>query len=72
MAAIRFPRISNFTDLDALAIEAGVTVRLVETPAALGDPDLVILPGTKATVADLEWLRGTGPRPRRWRRPRRA
>jgi adenosylcobyric acid synthase len=60
VAAIRFPRIANFTDLDALAIEPGLTVRLVETPAALGDPDLVILPGTKATVADLEWLRGRG------------
>jgi adenosylcobyric acid synthase len=60
VAAIRFPRIANFTDLDALAIEPGVTVRLVEDPAALGDPDLVVLPGTKATVADLEWLRGKG------------
>ena len=58
IAAIRFPRISNFTDLDALAIEAGV--RLVDQPGALGDPDLVILPGTKSTVADLEWLRGRG------------
>jgi adenosylcobyric acid synthase len=60
IAAVRFPRISNFTDLDALAIEPGVSVRLVEYPVALGDPDLVILPGTKATVADLEWLRGRG------------
>jgi adenosylcobyric acid synthase len=60
VAAVRFPRISNFTDLDALAIEPGVAVRLVESCAALGDPDLVILPGTKATVADLEWLRGRG------------
>lgn len=60
IAAVRFPRISNFTDLDALSIEPGVTVRLVDGPAALGRPDLLILPGTKATVADLEWLRGTG------------
>ncbi len=60
VAAIRFPRISNFTDLDALAIEPGVSVRLVDSPAALGDPDLIILPGTKATIADLEWLRGRG------------
>jgi adenosylcobyric acid synthase len=37
-----------------------VAVRLIETASALGDPDLVILPGTKATVADLEWLRGRG------------
>ena len=60
VAAIRFPRISNFTDLDALAIEPGVNVRLVEHPSALGQPDLIILPGTKATVSDLEWLRGRG------------
>jgi adenosylcobyric acid synthase len=60
IAAIRFPRISNFTDLDALAIEPGVTVRLIDHPGQLGHPDLVILPGTKATVADLDWLRGRG------------
>ena len=60
VAAVRFPRIANFTDLDALAVEPGLSVRLVDHPAALGDPDLVVLPGTKATVADLEWLRGRG------------
>jgi adenosylcobyric acid synthase len=60
VAAVRFPRISNFTDLDALGLEPAVTVRLVDHPAAVGDPDLVVLPGTKATVADLEWLRGRG------------
>jgi adenosylcobyric acid synthase len=60
VAVVRFPRISNFTDLDALAIEPGVTLRLVDTPGALGDPDLVLLPGTKATVADLEWMTGRG------------
>ncbi|MDQ1395767.1 MAG: adenosylcobyric acid synthase [Acidimicrobiaceae bacterium] len=60
IAAIRLPRISNFTDLDALSIEPGVTVRLVEDATALGRPDVVILPGTKSTVADLEWLRGRG------------
>ncbi|MDQ1438709.1 MAG: adenosylcobyric acid synthase [Acidimicrobiaceae bacterium] len=60
IAAVHFPRLSNFTDLDALALEPGVGVRLVDSPAALGAPDLVILPGTKATVADLDWLRGRG------------
>ena len=60
VAAVRFPRIANFTDLDALAVEPGVGVRLVDHPAALADPDLVVLPGTKATVSDLEWLRGRG------------
>ncbi|MBW3650330.1 MAG: cobyric acid synthase [Actinobacteria bacterium] len=57
VAAVQFPRLSNFTDLDALAIEPGVSVRLVDSAPALGSPDLVVLPGTKATVADLEWLR---------------
>jgi adenosylcobyric acid synthase len=60
VAVVRFPRLANFTDLDALAVEPGVHVRYVEAPAALGRPDLVILPGTKATVADLEWLRSRG------------
>jgi len=60
VAVVRFPRLSNFTDADALAIEPGVSVRFVEDAAALGDPDLVVLPGTKATVHDLQWLRGRG------------
>jgi adenosylcobyric acid synthase len=60
VAVIRLPRLSNFTDLDALAIEPGVGVRLVGDAASLGDPDLVVIGGSKATVADLEWLRGTG------------
>ena len=60
VAVIRFPRIANFTDADPLRMEPAVGVRFVDRPAALGRPDLVILPGTKATVADLEWLRGRG------------
>ena len=60
VAAIRLPRISNFTDLDALAVEPGIGVRLVDDAAALGRPDLIILPGSKATVADFDWLRGRG------------
>jgi len=60
VAVIRFPRIANFTDLDALSVEPSVSVRFVDRPAALGRPDLVVLPGTKATVPDLDWLRGRG------------
>ena len=60
VAVVRFPRIANFTDLDPLLVEPAVGVRFVDRPAALGRPDLVVLPGTKATVADLEWLRGRG------------
>jgi adenosylcobyric acid synthase len=60
VAVVRFPRISNFTDLDPLAIEPDVNLRLVDSAAALGQPDLLVLPGTKATVADLDWLHGRG------------
>ena len=60
VAVVRFPHISNFTDLDALAVEPGVRLRLVDGPAALGHPDLIVLPGTKTTVADLAWLHQTG------------
>jgi adenosylcobyric acid synthase len=60
VAVIRLPRISNFTDADALALEPGVFVRFVSSPAAVHDADLAILPGTKATVADLAWLRARG------------
>jgi adenosylcobyric acid synthase len=60
IAVIRLPRISNFTDADALALEPGVSVRFVSSPAGLHDAHLVILPGTKATVADLAWLRARG------------
>jgi adenosylcobyric acid synthase len=60
VCVIRFPRISNFTDVDALALEPGVSVRYASHAVALGDPDLVVLPGTKATVADLAWLRECG------------
>ena len=60
VAVVRFPRISNFTDLDPLVHEPGVGVRLVTDPYSLGHPDLVILPGTKSTVSDLAWLRARG------------
>ena len=60
VAVIRLPRISNFTDIDALALEPGVAVRFATTPAELADADLVVVPGTRATVADLDWVRGQG------------
>ncbi|MFI5779945.1 cobyric acid synthase [Nocardia sp. NPDC051570] len=60
VAAIRLPRISNSTDVEALACEPGVAVRWATEPSRLIDADLVVLPGTKATVSDLEWLRRTG------------
>jgi len=60
VAVIRLPRISNFTDVEPLAMDPGVGVRLVENPGALGRPDLVIVPGSKSTVADLDWMRNSG------------
>ena len=60
VAVVCFPRISNFTDLDPLIVEAGVRIRYVHDRAGLGDPDLVVLPGSKATVDDLGWLRRVG------------
>ena len=60
VAAIRLPRISNSTDVEALACEPGVLVRWVSDPADLADTDVVVLPGSKATVSDLNWLRERG------------
>jgi adenosylcobyric acid synthase len=60
VAVVRLPRISNFTDVDALACEPGVLVRFAVSPAELADADLVVLPGSRATVADLAWLRERG------------
>jgi adenosylcobyric acid synthase len=60
VTVVRFPRISNFTDVDALSAEPGVLVRFAVSPADLADADLVVLPGTRATVADLAWLRDQG------------
>ena len=60
VAVIGFPRLSNYTDVDPLACEPGVLVRLATRPDDLADADLVILPGTRATVHDLQWLRDRG------------
>ncbi len=60
IAVIRLPHISNFDDFDPLRAEPGVSVRFVEHPADLNGADLLILPGTKTTVADLRWLHERG------------
>ncbi len=60
VVVVRLPRISNFTDVDALSAEPGVLVRFAVTPAELAGADLVVLPGSRATVADLAWLRARG------------
>ncbi len=60
VAVVRFPHLSSFTDVDALAVEPGVSVRFVDHTDSLGRPDLVVLPGTTSTVEDLAWLRRQG------------
>jgi adenosylcobyric acid synthase len=59
IAAIRYPRVSNFDDLEPLAA-AGATVRFVRRTSDIGVPDLLVLPGSKATIDDLEWVRSSG------------
>jgi adenosylcobyric acid synthase len=60
ISVIYLPRISNFTDFDALALEPGVRVRYVRDGDRLGTPDLIIIPGTKNTTEDLLYLYETG------------
>jgi adenosylcobyric acid synthase len=60
VAVLRLRWISNFTDADALSAEPGVRVRFTCSPADVERADLVVVPGTKATVEDLQRLRDTG------------
>jgi len=60
VAVVRLPRISNFTDVDALGLEPDLDVVFVSDPRSLSDADLVVLPGTRATIADLDWMRRRG------------
>lgn len=60
VAVVRLPRISNFTDFNALGRHPAVGLRYVSNPFELGRPDLVILPGTKSTLHDLDWLKENG------------
>lgn len=60
IAVVRLPRLSNFTDFNPLERMEQVNLRYVRDPRQLGNPDLVILPGTKSTMEDLRWLRQSG------------
>ena len=60
IAVIRLPRISNFTDFAPFERYENVSVRYVERVSELHDPDMILLPGTKSTIADLQWLRQSG------------
>ena len=60
IAVIQTPKISNFTDFDALAHEPDVNVRFVQKGDLIGNPDLIILPGSKNTTEDLLYLKRNG------------
>ena len=60
VAVVRLPRVSNLTDVEALAAEPGVDVLVTTHPDVVDGADLVVLPGSRATVSDLGWLRSTG------------
>ncbi len=60
IGVIRLPYISNFTDIDPLYDEPGVRVRFISSVTDWKDPDITIIPGTKNTTDDLEWLKKSG------------
>ncbi len=60
VAVVGFPRLSNATDVDALAAEPGVDVTITADPDTVTGADLVVLPGSRATLDDLAWLRSRG------------
>lgn len=60
LVVIKLPFISNYTDLEPFVYEEDVSLRLVETAEDFGNPDAVIIPGTKSTIADLQMLKDTG------------
>ncbi|MGC9152773.1 MAG: cobyric acid synthase [Vulcanisaeta sp.] len=60
VALIAYPYVSNFNDIYPLVLEEDVTVRIVRSPQELGEPHLIILPGSKNVIASLEWMRRVG------------
>ncbi len=60
VSVIYLPHISNFTDFDCLEKEPDVDLRYLRLPEELVNPDIIILPGTKNTISDLNWLRRSG------------
>jgi adenosylcobyric acid synthase len=60
IAVLALPRIANFDDFDSLRAESDVHIRHIDSVAQLGNPHAIIIPGTKSTMADLDWLHQTG------------
>lgn len=60
LAVIQYPRISNFTDFHVFEGMKDVSVRYIQSVAELGNPDMILLPGSKNTMGDLKWMRQNG------------
>ncbi|AZI59023.1 cobyric acid synthase [Nakamurella antarctica] len=60
IVAVQLPRLSNVTDLDALASEPGVELIMTTDPLVLASAEIIVLPGSRATVSDLMWLKERG------------
>ncbi len=60
IAVTALPYISNFTDFDALAAEPSVSLRFVKAPEEIEHADVIIIPGTKQTIPDFQWLKSCG------------
>ncbi|GIN84989.1 cobyric acid synthase CobQ [Heyndrickxia sporothermodurans] len=60
IAVIKLPYISNYTDIEPFMYEEDVTIRWVQHAYQLGDPDAIIIPGTKSTIHDLQFLKKSG------------
>jgi len=60
VAVIKLPHLSNYTDYNVFSLEKTITMRYVQDVSDIGNPDLIILPGTKNTIEDLLYLRHTG------------
>lgn len=60
IGVVKFPRISNHTDIEAFRFDAGVRIAEIDSPAKISLLDAIILPGTKSTILDMKYLVDTG------------
>ncbi|MHB9292079.1 adenosylcobyric acid synthase [Hollandina sp. SP2] len=60
IGVIRLPKIANFTDFYALEATEGLSIRYIDDVRDLQKPDMLVIPGTKNTIADLKWIRESG------------